>query len=84
VPGERDACTRPILDQLEVAITGCNTERDSDVAASKIAFPLGPARDQCIDNAQVEAFMCKDDAREAAAPGLRQCQDAFQARPPAQ
>ncbi len=34
--------------------------------------------DQCIDNAQVDAFECRDAAHEAAHPGFEQCRQDFQ------
>ena len=53
-------------------LDGCKTQypppRD---AAATIAF------DQCVDGVQVTAFVCRDNAHEAARPGFVTCQQSF-------
>lgn len=81
VEGCRDArssCDQPVRDQLDAAVTACKAARDAAVTTCKQLYADGtPERDQCIDNAQVVAFVCRDDAHEAAQPGFRACQQAF-------
>jgi len=75
---DRDGCRQPILDQLNSDIAACNARRDSDIQNCKNIFPEGsPEQEQCIDNAQVQAFECRDQARENARPGLESCRQAF-------
>ena len=75
---DRDGCRQPILDQLNSDIAACNARRDSDIQNCKNIFPDGsPEQEQCIDNAQVQAFECRDQARENARPGLESCRQAF-------
>lgn len=74
----RSSCSDPVRDQLDAAVAACKDARDGAVANCKQLYADGtPERDQCIDNAQVVAFVCRDDAHEAARPGLRACQQAF-------
>jgi hypothetical protein len=84
---ERDECRQPIRDMHAAAVDACNAERDEDKATCDKLYAAGtPEHDTCVDQAQVEAFQCRDDAREAARPGLQGCRDAFrtcvQACPP--
>ena len=86
---QRDACRQPIEDQLDADIASCNATRDSGIQDCKNLYPEGdPNRDICITNVQVDAFECRDQARENAAPGFAQCRTNFQscatACPPAQ
>ena len=76
----RAECRRPIREQHAADVAACNATRDQAIANCKSLFaPDTPARDTCIDNAQVDAFRCRDEAREAARPGLRACRDDFRA-----
>ena len=63
------------LTGLDAAIATCNATLYAAKQTCRNDNPIvgSPERDQCIDRAQVEAFQCRDDAREAARPGLRQC-----------
>jgi hypothetical protein len=76
----RDACRQPIEDDLDTAIAACNATRDGAVANCKTIYPdpEDPQRATCITNAQVDAFQCRDQAREDAKPGFQGCSDAFQ------
>jgi hypothetical protein len=75
---DRDGCRQPVQDQLDSDIAACNAQRDVDKADCHVAYPDGgPELDQCIDNAQVKAFVCRDTAREAARPGFQSCRQGF-------
>lgn len=75
---DRATCRAPILATFDAAIAVCAATRASDVAACEAAFGAGtPELDQCIDNAQVTAFLCRDAAREAARPGIVACRQGF-------
>jgi len=74
----RDACRQPFEDQRDADIDQCNATRSAEVQNCKDLFPAdSPEREQCIDNALVTAFVCRDQARESARPGLRACRDDF-------
>lgn len=68
----REACRAPVEAVLDAAIAACNAARDQAIANCG-------GDDGCIDQAQVVAFICRDDAREAARPGFHACRDAFRA-----
>lgn len=77
---DREACRAPVLAELAADIAVCNAERDQAIQSCKSTYPTpGPAQDACIDQAQVVAFQCRDQAREDARPGLKPCRDAFRA-----
>ena len=85
---DRQTCRQPIQSQLDSDVAACNARRDSDIDNCKNLYADGtPQRDQCIDNAQVTAFECRDQARENARPGFQTCRarfrDCVQACPPA-
>jgi hypothetical protein len=74
----RDACRDPVLAQLESDVARCNADRDHAIQLCRNAYGAGtPALDRCIDNAQVDAFRCRDAARERARPQLNSCRAAF-------
>jgi hypothetical protein len=75
----RDDCRQPVEDQLDAGIASCNATRDAAIANCKSLYAEGdPNRDTCITNAQVDAFECRDQARENARPQFQACRDAFQ------
>jgi hypothetical protein len=96
---DREVCRAPVETQLESDIAACNATRgghNPDSGAIGNCWALyGPSGstpdavllDQCVDNAQVAAFECRDQAREDAHPGFEACRQAFktqvQACPPA-
>lgn len=84
----RDSCRQPVEDQLSADIAACNATRKTTVEQDCAAKPEGPERDQCIDDAQVAAFVCRDQAHEDARPGFAACRQLFrtcaQGCPPAQ
>jgi hypothetical protein len=57
---------------FDAAIDACN-----DLLEARRAQCTGDNRDQCIDKAQVDAFECRDSARELAKPLLKQCRKDF-------
>src|SRR4051794_19018306 len=67
------------------AITACNQTLDDASETCRNNNPPGvdangdgiEDRDACIDQAQVVAFQCRDDAREAAKPALKTCRATF-------
>lgn len=60
---ERAACEEPYLDAVELCIVGCKeTLEAAKLACEAILDPV--ERDQCIDDAQVAGFVCRDDCRE--------------------
>lgn len=74
----RHDCTGPIFDAFEVAKQACNVTRDVEFANCGNLYADGtPERDACIDQAQVTAFVCRDDAREVARPQIQACRVAF-------
>jgi hypothetical protein len=75
---DREACVDPIRAQLDADIGQCNAARDVAIQNCRAAFdPDTPELDQCIDNAQVDAFRCRDAARERARPGFEGCREDF-------
>jgi hypothetical protein len=74
----RDGCRDPVLARLESDVAACNATRDHAIQLCRDAFGAGtPELDHCIDNAQVDAFRCRDAARERARPLLNDCRAAF-------
>ncbi|MHC1743341.1 MAG: hypothetical protein AB9873_09960 [Syntrophobacteraceae bacterium] len=79
---ERDGCVSEPLAALEVALTGCNERLSENKATCRARYSTPDQAadlDQCIDQAQVLAFQCRDEAREATAATLRQCRVSFKA-----
>jgi hypothetical protein len=84
----RQGCLQPILDIRDAAIDACNATRAAAIDICRNLYdPQAPERDACVDQAQIGAFACRDDAREVARPDLIVCRDEFlicaQACPPA-
>ena len=74
----RHTCERPIRRQLNKDIAQCKATRDAAVANCQLLYPDGdPRQEQCIENAQVADFVCRDNAWENARPGLRSCRQTF-------
>jgi hypothetical protein len=75
---DRDTCRQPFEDDLESDLAACGATRQLRVDNCKSTYAEGtPERDQCIDNAQVAAFQCRDAAREKARPGFEGCRLQF-------
>jgi hypothetical protein len=65
---------------IDAAIEQCNDDLEDAKDICRAHDPAGSeARDMCIDQAQVVAFQCRDQARENAKPALKQCRKDFQA-----
>jgi len=78
----RKACRGPIQDQLSADIKACNATRTAAIQLCRQQYRADPMNfdlDACIDAAQVAAFICRDDAREAAFPQLNTCNEAYHA-----
>lgn len=74
----RETCRQPVEDQLATDVAACNSQRDSAKTTCHSLYADGtPELDQCIDNAQVQAFECRDMARENARPGFQSCRQNF-------
>jgi hypothetical protein len=76
---DRDACRQPIEDQLDADLAACKATKTAAVANCLALYPEGPDRDACVTAALVDAFQCRDQARENAKPGFTGCRDAFRA-----
>jgi hypothetical protein len=75
----RDACRVPVEDELDANVAACNATRDAAIQNCRNLYAEGtPERDACITTAQVDAFQCRDAAREAARPSFAACHDGFQ------
>jgi hypothetical protein len=80
---DRHACKQPVRATLDAALDQCAAERQSGVDDCTTQYPpprdeaAAIAFDQCVDGVQVEAFVCRDDAHEAARPGFASCHQAF-------
>lgn len=74
----RNSCASGPRQQRNNEIKACNNVLKTKVNQCKTDFANDAAgRDACIDAAQVEAFVCRDTAREAVAATLAICQEAF-------
>ena len=79
----RQVCIDDVRAPLDACIDGCRAQLAAERAQCP---PVGdPARDACVDAAQVKAFVCRDDCREAwrkdpnVQASLRRCRDSFRA-----
>ena len=74
----RATCNKPVNDQLKTVVAACTATRDAAIATCHTLYADGSADlNQCIDNAQLTAFTCGDQAREAARPGFVACRSQF-------
>lgn len=64
---------------FDAAIDACNDGLEARRAACRVDNPPGAERDHCVDLAQIDAFECRDAARELAKPLLKQCRKDFRA-----
>jgi hypothetical protein len=80
---DRTICRQPVRVLLDAALATCASNRQDGVDGCTTQFP--PPRDlvaetsfdQCVDGVQVLAFVCRDDAHEAARPGFLTCKQNF-------
>jgi hypothetical protein len=77
----RKSCRGPVQTQLQSDIKACNATRTAAIKICRAQWTLDHSFDKenCIDAAQIAAFICRDDAREAAFPVLNQCNEDYQA-----
>jgi hypothetical protein len=65
---------------LEDAVRTCNDALDAGRRQCRTSYASGtPERDACVDQVQVTAFVCRDDAREAAKAAVQLCRTDFRA-----
>jgi len=75
---DRKNCTDPVLTQLAADIAACNADRDNKLQNCHNLYGDGtPELSHCIQDAQAQAFECRDGKREAARPQLRACRQTF-------
>jgi hypothetical protein len=66
------------LTQLEACRLICSDTLSNAVDACRNQYAAGtPERDQCIDGAQVAAFVCRDNCREDSRDGFAACRRSF-------
>jgi hypothetical protein len=80
VPCGREICVDNAR-ALEACVDGCRARLQVDKGSCP---PVGdPGRDACVDAAQIQAFICRDDCREAwrndpaTVAGLANCREIF-------
>jgi hypothetical protein len=75
---QRDTCAAEPRRDRERAIRACSDVEKAQVASCRAQFPNDPAqRDRCVDAAQIAAFVCRDNAREAVNDELRVCRESY-------
>ena len=78
---DRQACRAPARATLQAAIKACNDARTAAIKSCRDQYKVDHNLDNknaCVDTAQIAAFICRDDAREAAFPALNACNEAYQ------
>jgi len=76
--GNRDTCSQPFQQALDATIAACNATRDTEIQNCRNLYPSGSqALATCIENAQVAAFECRDQAREDQRPNFDSCRALF-------
>jgi len=76
----RDQCVDQAIDDLEACLSPCNTDLLAAKDTCRTVNDQDPAAlDQCIDTAQVIAFVCRDQCRESfrLASALKECGKSF-------
>jgi hypothetical protein len=77
-----DTCIGNPLNALDICKDVCMAELDADRQQCRLNFAAGTAAlDTCIDQAQIDAFVCRDDCRESVhiTSVLKQCRKAERA-----
>jgi hypothetical protein len=69
----RTACTTPLQTAIDAVVESCEAGRLAALATCGATTAPGPVRDSCIETANSDAFVCRDSAEEAEAPGLVAC-----------
>lgn len=78
---QRSDCLAPLVASLDACVDVCQGDLET---AKGLCPPVGdPGRDACIDAAQVDAFICRDECREhwradpVVRTGLKFCREQF-------
>jgi hypothetical protein len=66
----RENCDAPVQAQLDASVAACDATKTAAIQACN-------GDENCIFNAKVNAFLCREDAREVAAPGFQACGQSF-------
>jgi hypothetical protein len=75
---DRAACTAPTSAMLDAALAACRMQEAEALASCQMANPGGGAAlQQCITNAQADAFACREAALNASTPGFEACLPAY-------
>jgi hypothetical protein len=70
----RTACDAPALSAVGSGIAACEADRRAAAASCRAANPVGtPLLDQCLEDADTDAFVCRNAAKQAQAPALAAC-----------
>ena len=73
-----EQCEEIPLTTLQSCKNNCNSTLDADKQNCRSQNPKGTeALDSCIDQAQVDAFLCRDECREGVSGALQQCRVVF-------
>ncbi len=73
-----EQCEEIPLTTLQSCKNNCNSTLDTDKQNCRSQNPKGTeALDSCIDQAQVDAFLCRDECREGVSGALQQCRVVF-------
>jgi hypothetical protein len=76
----RTTCNAPARSALASAIAACDAERRAAAATCEATNPGGgSALDQCLETADTNAFLCRDAASKAQAPGFAACVEQYAA-----
>jgi hypothetical protein len=73
-----DRCEEAPLSTLESCKNTCNSQLDAAKATCRDLYGKGTEElDTCIDQAQVNAFLCRDECRETVSAIFQQCRTDF-------
>ncbi len=74
----RETCGTPTQATLTAALAACNAQKRAAEASCQATFPASdPALVQCIETADTTAFLCRESARQDAAPGFATCAEVY-------
>jgi hypothetical protein len=69
-----ETCTMIPMDIMDACKALCHSALDDAKQQCIVAYPEGSTdRDSCIDQAQVVAFMCRDECREGIQGNMKEC-----------
>jgi hypothetical protein len=83
----REVCLEPINDTLDTCLAGCKTTlQQNKLSHCNVPPPCAPGDtvcDGCVDNEQIQAFICRDTCREDFRANhtedVKLCREAFRA-----